>query len=235
MDFGIYLWRLFHYAFWNPDNPVWASIAWAAFAWGLLMWGVPNMSNRKPLQSLSNKIGKWRVPILILLIFGSIIAAGYSMQSNYVNQQAQNRPILIFNSQTSKLTMSDGNTTATIDFQVQNIGVNPAYNIYSVICWAAESKLQAIRHQESTTVNPLRTPNQIILSLKVVRDDSSKWYMYYLIKYSDAVNKGTEYVDEYWYSLDFDIQRVSDLSPTEKLAFQPYIQAFFAMQVIGHE
>jgi len=189
------------------------------------------MSNISSLQSLSNRIGKWRLPILILLIFGSIIVAGYSMQSNYVNQQAQDRPIIIFNLQSSKLTISSDNATATIDFDLQNIGVNPAYNVYSRVCWASESELQNLFYQESLGVNPIRKPNQLTLSVEVVRNGNDRWYMYYLIEYSDAANKGTQYADDYWYSLDFNTRRLSDLTPTQKLAFQPYIDAFFAKEV----
>jgi hypothetical protein len=55
------------------------------------------------------------------------------------------------------------------------------------------------------------------------------------MEYSDAANKGTQYTEDYWYSLDFDTQRLSDLLPTQKLAFQPYIDEFFARQVRRHE
>lgn len=230
MDLGVYLWRLLRYAFWNPDNPVWALVAWAAFVWWLLMWGVPHMSTRRPLQSLSDRIGKWRFPILVLLVLGSVIAAGYSMQASYVNQQAQERPILIFNLETSKLTLSSNNATATIDFDVKNIGVNPAYNVYSRVLWASESELQNLFYQESLGVNPIRSPNQLTLSVEVVRNGNDRWYMYYLIEYSDTANKGTEYADDYWYSLDFNTGRLSDLTPTQKLAFQPYIDASLAKE-----
>jgi len=198
------------------------------------MWGVPRMSKLNSLQSLSNKIGQWRLPILIILILGSVIVSGYSIQSNYANYQAQNRPIVVFNLQNSKLTMSNNNTTATIDFAVQNIGINPAYNVYSTICWASESQLQNIYYQEAATVNPIQSPNQITLPVEIVRHSSDRWYIYYLIKYSDAIDKGTEYAEDYWYSLDFNTQRLSDLLPTQKLAFQPYIDEFFAKQVIQH-
>lgn len=230
MDFGIYLWQLFQYAFWSPDNPVWALVAWAAFVWWLLIWGVPHMSSRRPLQWLSDRIGKWRVPILILLILGSVIAAGYSMQTSYANQQAQDRPIMIFNLQASELTVSSDNTTATIDFAVQNIGVNPAYNVYSKVLWAAESELQNIYYQESMGVNPIRNPNQVMLQVKVLERGCDRWYIYYLIEYSDAADKGTEYTDAYWYSLDFNSQRLSDLTPAQKVAFQPYVDAFSATE-----
>jgi hypothetical protein len=188
-----------------------------------------------PIQNLLDSIRRWRLLILIVLLFCSVIAAGYSMQTSYASQQAQNRPIMIFNLQSSELTISNDNATATIEFAVQNIGVNPAYNVKSTICWASESQLQNIYYQESGGVNPIRSPNQVMLLVEVVRHGSDRWYIYYLMEYSDNANKGTQYTEDYWYSLDFDTQRLSDLLPTQKLAFQPYIDEFFAKQVRRHE
>lgn len=223
-----YLWHLLQYAFCNPDNPVLSTITWLASIWALLMWGVPRISKLSFVQSLSNKIGKWRLPIFILLIFASLIAAAYSIQSSFISQQEQNRPIVIFDTQNSKLTFADDNTTATIDLQVKNTGFNPAYNVSSLVCWAPESNLQNIWWQESSSVNPLLRFGAITLSVEVLRNGSDRWYLYYLTKYTDAANKGTQYADEYWYSLDFTIQRLSALSPAQKLEFQPHINAFLA-------
>ena len=226
MDFGTYLWHLLQFAFWNPNNPVWSLIAWVAFVWGLFIWVVPHTNKLRPLQSLLQKINRWRFLILVALILSSVIVAAYSMQSNYVRLQLQNRPILIFN----QITIAGNHTIATVVFPIENIGVNPAYRIHSRVCWAPESKLQLqnLSSRNVTSVNPLYPHNQIILPIEFVRNDSDRWYIYYLLEYSDAANKGTEYTEEYWFVFDFNTDYLSELTPTEKQDFQPCIDEFLA-------
>ena len=226
MGFGSYLLHLLQFAFWNPDNPVWSVIAWGAFVWALFIWGIPRMSKFRLAQRVSDKINRWRFPILIGLILSSIIVAGYSIQSNYGSLQSQNRPILIFN-QSSELTVAVDDTTAIMDFHIENIGVNPAYGIYSRVCWAPESSLENLMYYEAPpSVNPLYPNNQIMLPIEIVRHNSDRWYIYYLLRYSDTANKGTEYTDEYWYLLDFNTRDLRMLSPMQKQTFQPFIDTF---------
>ena len=126
------------------------------------------------------------------------------------------------------------NTTAIINFYIENIGVNPAYSIDPRICWAPESKPQDLSSPGiSVEVFYLSPGKQNMLPLHFLRNDllgndSDRWYMYYRLEYSDAPNKGTEYTEEYWYLFDFSTRSLSELSPTQKQAFQPYIDEFLA-------
>lgn len=223
MNFLTYLGHLLQYAFWNPDNPFLSPIAWGAFLWVLFIGIVPRTSRLRHLQWLLRKINNtWRILILVLLILSSVIVAAYSMQSGPIVILSQNG------------TIAGDNTTAIINFYIENIGVNPAYSIDPRICWAPESKPQDLSSPGiSVEVFYLSPGKQNMLPLHFLRNDllgndSDRWYMYYRLEYSDAPNKGTEYTEEYWYLFDFSTRSLSELSPTQKQAFQPYIDEFLA-------
>jgi len=222
MDFGTYLWRLLQYAFWNPSNPVLSAIAWGASLWGLFIGVVPHTNKLRDLQQLLRKISKtWRILVLVLLILSSVIVAAYSIQ---------NRPIVIL-SQSG--TIAGDNTTAIINFYVENIGGNPAYDIDPSVRWAPELKPQYLSSPGmSITVFYLYPGEQAMLPLYLPRtdffgNDSDRWYIYYRLEYSDARNMGIEYAQQYWYLFDFSTRSLSELSPTQKEAFQPYIDELF--------
>jgi hypothetical protein len=223
MNFLTYLGHLVQYAFWNPNNPVLSVIAWGASLWGLFIEVVPRTNKLRHLQQPLRKINNtWRVLILVLLILSSVIVAAYSIQ---------NRPILILNQ--SGMIAGD-NTTVTINFYIENIGVNTAYSIHPTVCWAPESKPQDISSPGiSVTLFYLCQGEQYMLPLKLDRNDflgndSDRWYIYYHLEYSDAPNKGTEYTEQYWYLFDFSTRSLSELSPTQKQAFQSYIDELLA-------
>jgi hypothetical protein len=223
MNFLTYLGHLLHYAFWNPFNPVLSAIAWGAVVWVLFIGIVPRMSRLRHLQWLLRKINNtWRILILVLLILSSVIVAAYSVQ---------NRPIVILS---QNGTIAGDNTTAIINFYMENIGVNPAYSIHPTVCWAPESKPQYLSSPGiSLTALYLYPGEQYLLPFYLPRNDlfgndSDRWYICYRLEYSDAPNKGTEYTEEYWYLFDFSTRGLSELSPTQRQAFQPYIDQFLA-------
>jgi hypothetical protein len=221
MDFGNYLWRLLQYAFWNPSNPVLSPIAWVACLWALFIGVVPHVHKLRHLQQPLRKISNtWRVWILVILILSSIIAAAYSMQ---------NRPILIVN---YSGTVVGDNATPIIYLEIENIGANPAYRIVPILYWAPESELQNLFSPGMTIgILYLYPHEQCMLPLQLELNDSDKWYIYYIyyrLEYSDAPNKGIKYAVEYWYLFDFSTRCLSNLSPTQKEAFQPYIDELFA-------
>jgi hypothetical protein len=218
MNFLTYLERLLQYAFWNPENPFLSPIAWVAFLWVLFIGIVPHTSKLRHLQWLLRKINNtWRILILVLLILSSVVVAAYSMQ---------NRPIVILS---QNGTIAGDNTTAIINFYIENIGGNPAYDIHPSVCWAPESKPQDLSSPGiSVTVFYLYPGEQDTLPLRFSRNDffgndSDRWYIYYRLEYSDARNMGVEYTQEYWYLFDFSTRSLSELSPAQKQAFQPYI------------
>jgi hypothetical protein len=218
MNFLTYLGRLLQYAFWNPANPFLSPIAWVAFLWVLFVGIVPRMSRLRRLEWLLRKINNtWRILILVLLILSSVIVAGYSIQ---------NRPILILN---QSGTVAGNNTTAIINFYMENIGGSPAYIIYPRVCWAPESKPQDLSSPGiSVTVFYLYPGEQDMWPFYLSRNDflgndSDRWYIYYRLEYSDARNMGVEYTQEYWYLFDFSTRSLSELSPAQKQAFQPYV------------
>jgi hypothetical protein len=224
MNFLTYLCHLLQYAFWNPSNPVWRSIAWGALVWGLLIWAVPHIKKLHPPQWLLKplKINDWRFLILVVLILSSVIVAAY----NYASRQSHIRPIVIL----SQNGIAGDNTTVTINFYIENIGVNTAYNIYPIVCWAPESKPQDLSYPGmSVSVWYLDSGEQDMLPLKLDRNDflgnflgndSDRWYIYYSLEYSDAPSKGTEYTEQYSYLFDFSTRSLSELSRAP--AFQPY-------------
>jgi hypothetical protein len=223
MNFLIYLGHLLQYAFWNPDNRFLSPIAWIAFLWVLFIGIVPRTSRLRHLQWLLRKINNtWRILILVLLILSSVIVAAYSMQ---------NGPIVILS---QNGTVAGDNTTAIINFYIENIGGNPAYDIDPSVCWAPESKPQYLSSPGiSVTVFYLYPGEQHTLPLHFRRNDffgndSDRWYIYYRLEYSDAPNMGVEYTQQYWYLFDFSTRSLSELSPTQKQAFQPYIDQFLA-------
>ena len=220
MNFLTYLGHLIQYAFWNPNNPALSVIAWVAFVWGLFIVVVPRTNKLRHLQQPLRKINNtWRVLILVLLILSSVIVAAY----NYV----QNRPIVIL-SQNGMI--FDDNTTVTINFYIENIGVNTAYNINPRVSWAPESKPQDLSSPGiAVTVFYLHSGEQSVLPLKLDRNyflgnfignDGDRWYIYYTLEYSDAPSKGTEYTEQYSYLLDLSTRSLSALPQTP--AFQPY-------------
>ena len=223
MNFLTYLGHLLQYAFWNPDNPFLSPIAWGASLWGLFIGVVPHTSRLRHLQWLLRKINNtWRILILVLLILSSVIVAAYSMQ---------NRPIVILS---QNGTIAGDNTTAIINFYIENIGGNPAYDIDPIVCWAPESKPQYLSSPGiGVTVFYLYPGEQYMLPFYLPRNDlfgndSDRWYIYYRLEYSAAPNKGIEYTEQYWYLFDFSTRGLSELSPTQKQAFQPYIDEFLA-------
>jgi hypothetical protein len=223
MDFGTYLWRLLQYAFWNPSNPFLSPIAWVACLWALFTGVVPHVNRLRHLQQPLRRISKtWRVLILVLLILGSVIVAAYSMQ---------NGPILILS---QRGTIVIGNTTAIINFYVENIGGNPAYDIGPSVCWAPESKPQYLSSPGMQVVKFYLYPGEegifpfYLSRTDFFGNDSDRWYIYYRLKYSDARNIGVEYTQQYWYLFDFNTRSLSELSPTQKQAFQPYVDELFA-------
>lgn len=224
MNFLTYLGHLLQYAFWNPNNPVWRSVAWGAFVWGLLIWAVPHMKKLHPPQWLLKplKINDWRFLILVVLILSSVIVATYSMQ---------NIPIVVLS---QNGTIAGDNTTAIINFYIENIGANPAYNIDPMVCWAPESKPQYLSSPGiSVTIFYLYPGEQYMLPLHFPRNDlfgndSDRWYIYYRLEYSDAPNIGLEYTQQYWYLFDFSTRGLSELPSTQKEAFQPYIDELLA-------
>jgi len=164
----------------------------------------------------------WRVLILVLFILGSVIAAAYSMQG---------RPTVILN---QNGTVAGDNTTAIIDFRIENVGDGPAYDIGPVVCWAPESKPEYLSSPGiSVTVFHLYPGEQDDLPFHLPRrdffgNDSDRWYIYYRLKYSDAPNMGVEYAEEYWYLFDFSTGGLSELLPIQRQAFQPYVDEFLA-------
>ena len=223
MNFLTYLGHLLRYAFWNPNNPVLSPIAWAASLWALFIWVMPRISKLRHLQRpLHNINNTWRVLILVLLILSSVIVAAYSMRGG---------PIVILN---QNGTITGDNTTAIMNFYIENIGGNPAYDIDPIVCWAPESKPQYLSSPGiSVTVFYLYPGEQHMLPLHFPRNDlfgndSDRWYICYRLEYSDAPNSGVEYIQQYWYLFDFSTRGLSQLSPTQKQAFQPYIDQFLA-------
>jgi hypothetical protein len=223
MNFLTYLRHLLQYAFWNPENPFLSPIAWVAFLWVLFIEIVPHTSRLRHLQWLLHKINNtWRILILVLLILSSVIVAAYSMQ---------NGPIVILG---QKGVIAGDNTTATIDFYIENIGCGPAYVIDPTVCWAPESKPQYLSSPGiGVIVFHLYPGEEDMLPLRFSRNDffgndSDRWYIYYRLEYSDARTMGVEYTEEYWYLFDFSTRSLSEPSPTQKQAFQPYIDKFLA-------
>ncbi len=223
MDFGTYLWRLLQYAFWNPSNPVLSPIAWVTCLWALFIAIMPHMNKLRHLQQPLRKIsGKWRVLVLVLLILSSVIVAAYSIQ---------NKPVLILS---QRGMIVEDNTTAIINFYVENIGANTAYRVEPKLRWAPESKPQYLSSPGIGVVKFYLYPGEeCIFPLCLPRNDffgndSDRWYIYYRLEYSDARNMGIEYAQQYWYLFDFSTRSLSELSPTQKEAFQPYIDEFYA-------
>jgi hypothetical protein len=226
MNFLTYLGHLLQYAFWNPFNPVLSAIAWGASLWGLFIGVVPHTNKLRHLQQLLRKINStWRVLILVLLILSSVIVAAYSMQNR------PNRPMVILS---QNGTIAGDNTTAIINFYIENIGGNPAYDIDPTVCWAPESKPQYLSSPGiSVTVFYLYPGARHMLPLHFRRNDlfgndSNRWYIYRRLEYSDAPNEGAEYTEEYWYLFDFSTRSLLELSPTQREAFQPYVDEFLA-------
>jgi hypothetical protein len=225
MNLLTYLGHLLQYAFWNPDNPFLSPIAWGAFLWVLFIGIVPRTSRLRHVQWLLRKINNtWRILILVLLILSSVIVAAYSMRGG---------PIVILN---QNETIEGDSTTAIINFYIENIGGSPAYDIDPIVCWAPESNPQYLSSPGiSLTVFYLYPGEQYMLPLRFPPidllgndSDSDRWYIYYRLEYSDAPNSGVEYIQQYWYLFDLSARSLSELSPTQKQAFQPYIDQFLA-------
>jgi len=221
MNFLTYLGHLAQYAFWNPHNPFLSLIAWAAVLWGLFIGIVPRTSRFRHLQRLLRKMNNtWRISIFVLLILTSVIVAAHPVQG---------RPMVILS---QNATIAGDSTLATINFYIENIGANPAYDIGRSVCWAPESKLQYLSSPGiSVTVFYLYPGEQHILPLGLPRsdffgNDSDRWYIYYRLEYSDAPNVGVQYAQQYWYLFDFSTRGLSELSSTQKKAFQPYVDEF---------
>jgi len=140
-------------------------------------------------------------------------------------------PIVILN---QDATIAGDGATAVIKFYIENVGGRPAYDIDPSVCWVPESKLQYLSSPGiSVTVFYLYPGKQSIHPLTLPRrdffgNDSDRWYIYYRLEYSDAPNMGVEYTQQYWYVFDFSTGGLSELSPTQKQAFQPYIDQFLA-------
>jgi hypothetical protein len=225
MNFLTYLGHLVRYGFWNPDNPFLSPIAWVALLWVLFIGIVPRTSRLHHLQSLLRKIGNTlRILILVLLILSSVTVAAYSMRGG---------PIVILNQDG---TIAGDGATAIINFYIENIGGTPAYDIDPIVCWAPESNPQYLSSPGiSVTVFylypgerdtlPLRFPPHALFGNG---SDTDRWYIYYCLEYSDAPNMGVEYTKQYWYLFDFTARSLSELSPAQKQAFQPYIEQFLA-------
>jgi hypothetical protein len=166
----------------------------------------------------------WRILILVLLILSSVIVAAYSMRGG---------PIVILNQDG---TIAGDGTTDIIRFYIENVGGSPAYDIDPIVCWAPESNPQYLSSPGiSVTVFylypgerdtlPLHFPSHDLFGND---SDGDRWYIYYRLEYSDAPNSGIEYIQQYWYLFDLSARSLSELLPTQKQAFQPYIDQFLA-------
>lgn len=225
MSFLAYLGHLLQYAFWNPENPFLSPIAWGAFLWALFIGIVPRMTRLHHLQWLLRKTNNaWRVSILVLLILSSVIVAAYSVRGG---------PVVILNEDGT--TAGDG-TTAIVQFYIENVGGGPAYDIEPMVWWAPESNPQHLSSPGiSRTLFYLYPGEQDALPLQFPPrnlfgndSDTDRWFIYYRLEYRDAPNTGIEYIRQYWYLFELSTRSLSELSPTQKQAFQPYIDQFLA-------
>jgi hypothetical protein len=225
MNFLTYLGHLLRHAFWNPDNPFLSPIAWVALLWILFIGAVPHTSRLHHLQWLLHKINNtWRILILALLIISSVTVAAYSMRGG---------PIVVLNQDG---TIAGDGATAIINFYIENIGGRPAYDIDPTVCWAPESNPQYLSSPGiSVTVLYLYPGEQDTLPLRFPPpdflgndSDTQRWYIYYRLEYTDAPHMGVRYTQEYWYLFDFTARSVSELSPAQKQAFQPYADQYLS-------
>jgi hypothetical protein len=142
-------------------------------------------------------------------------------------------PIVILNQDG---TIAGDGATAIIEFYIENVGGSPAYDIDPRVCWAPESNPQYLSspgmsvtifylYPGERNALPLRFPPHDLFGND---SDTDRWYIYYRLEYSDAPNMGAEYSQEYWYLFDLSTRSLSELSPAQKQAFQPYVDQYLA-------
>ncbi len=193
----------------------------------------------------------WIIPLVLLItwvIVGFTFMMPYNIykieeqritelqKKNEVLQQ-QYRPILTINDSTKVSVINDEKkqiTTFNIDFHIENIGNTAAYLLSTKIYFAPKRNPQEIYGMpEQTDTNPLHSHVETLVTQGISQPFSKsndvlyiqniEWYIYVLLKYTDAPDDGNMYSEEYWFYLDLNSNSVRSLTPDEKQEFQPYV------------
>lgn len=238
MDFIKYVFNLFITAFWNPDNQFYSFIGWFTTIYTLVTFGVPKMKHWE--KKISTRLKQYRVLILGVLIFISLVLSAYTLQSNK-NIAMEHRPILNIGKSTEISTSEDEIkeiATFNITFHIENAGDRAAYQFFSRICFAPESRLQNIlSYDDLIETNPIQPHEEDLVPVGIDQSfrksdgtlvvGSETWFIYYLLKYSDAPTGGNWYSDEYWFALSLNDKTVRSLTLEEKQIFQPLVNLHY--------
>lgn len=239
-DFIKYLDNLLYTAFINPEN--WFAIA---FGWVSIVWAIFSFVKPKWWLKMNNKVvlnlKKYRYPILSFLVIASLIAAAYTIQINTVSL-SDNRPILTFSSNTEVDISTDiiyQEVSGDVNFHIKNVGNIAAYQTTSIICYAPTNNPQNIlSYNDIKSYNPVQPQDEVVVPTGITQQytllndskllESTTWYIYYQISYSDSKSNGNWYSDEYYFVLDFNKSHVRDVTTTERQVFQEIVNAFYS-------
>jgi len=240
MDFVKYVFDLLITAFWNPNSPLFSVFGWLTAIYTIIVFAVPRMREHWENKVMS-KVKPYRVLILSLLIFVSLVVSAYSLQSGG-NIPSEHKPTLIFNNNTSVAVANDNAkqmTNIDLVFHIDNVGDRAAYQLFTRICITpAKHPQNILSYPDFIGTNPVQPHEEIInekgittpftMSDNITMVESTVWYIYYQMKYSDKPKAGHWYSDEYWFALDLNAKRpVRDLSAEEKQIFEPIVNAHY--------
>lgn len=200
-------------------------------------------------NKILRQLKEHRAPILIALIFASLIISAYSLQSGG-NIPSEHRPILKFDNDITNVFINDDNVTQmtniNVVFHIDNVEDRAAYQFSAKVCFAPAATFQEIKDfPDVIGTNPIQ-PHEVKLDQKTISEsftrlgnkklvENTVWYIYYELKYNDTPKgehwystNGHWYSDQYWFALDIKSRLpVRDLSVKEQQIFQLIVNAHY--------
>ncbi len=235
-DFIGYIGQLFLTAWWNPDSILFSVFSWISTIYIFVFFFIPKLERKGVMCMVVLKRFRW--VILFIAVLLSMVFASYTLQNTRGDWQL-NRPYLSYQAEKGEVEILYDDDDNLLYFEIhiplQNTGNSIAYDINYKSYLAPITNISVIDNQNSSDPNPL-LPNGfrpfVFIQYQPYQkvDDqiqvaSTTWYLKLEISYSDALEKGHNYSETYWFKLDYNIpDMLLSMTKQEATAFEAVIK-----------
>jgi hypothetical protein len=241
--FITYLTHLLLFAFWNPNGWFFSIFGWITTIYAIFFFSAQGQRSECMKKGMWKFFNTYRVPIIWTLVLVCLVVSAYTLQTNNINIQNTNRPILsIHPTPTESITSSttfysdDQTAVSSIGFPILNVGNSTCYQLTTRIgfCPAYHpDKCSSVA--DNLTINPIQPTDAVVASASLSQQynvandslDNPVIWFYIKLSYSDALSDGIWYSNIYWFSFDLNAKTCSQLQAQDIQMFQPFITTYF--------